>query len=249
MAGSICTCCARDSVTPNESAAALMDRIYRPQRWIYDFTRKHYLLGRDDLIDALTPAPGDRVLEIGCGTARNLIIAARRHPHARFYGVDLSAAMLEAAHRSVTRAGLFNRIRLARADATGFDPDATLGAGAFERVMMSYCLSMIPDWRRALGKAVAVTAPGGALHVVDFGMLEGLPSWCRAMLHAWLAGFHVTPSAELEREMRRLAAETGAELRFERLFGGYAQGAVLRRPARSPAGDSTGRPSPAGRLL
>ena len=31
--------------------AALMDRLYRRQRHFYDVTRKHYLLGRDRLID------------------------------------------------------------------------------------------------------------------------------------------------------------------------------------------------------
>ena len=59
------------------AAAALMDRIYHRQRRYYDFTRKYYLLGRDRLIEGLAPPPGGRVLEIGCGTARNLVAAAR----------------------------------------------------------------------------------------------------------------------------------------------------------------------------
>ena len=58
------------------SEAALMDRIYRRQRHVYDFTRKYYLLGRDELIERLAPPADSRVLEIGCGTARNLIAAA-----------------------------------------------------------------------------------------------------------------------------------------------------------------------------
>ena len=33
------------------AGAALMDRLYRRQRHFYDVTRKHYLLGRDRLID------------------------------------------------------------------------------------------------------------------------------------------------------------------------------------------------------
>ena len=55
------------------AGAALMDRLYRRQRHFYDVTRKHYLLGRDRLIDGLAPPSGGRVLEIGCGTARNLV--------------------------------------------------------------------------------------------------------------------------------------------------------------------------------
>ena len=43
-------------------AAALMDRMYRRQRHIYDLSRKFYLLGRDEAITRLRPAPGDKVL-------------------------------------------------------------------------------------------------------------------------------------------------------------------------------------------
>lgn len=38
-----------------ESHARLMDRMYRYQRYIYDFTRKYYLFGRDTLIRDLNP--------------------------------------------------------------------------------------------------------------------------------------------------------------------------------------------------
>ncbi|MEO0441817.1 MAG: SAM-dependent methyltransferase, partial [Pseudomonadota bacterium] len=62
----------------SERHARLMDRVYRSQSGLYDVTRKYYLLGRDQLIRDLAPPPGGRVLEIGCGTARNLICAARQ---------------------------------------------------------------------------------------------------------------------------------------------------------------------------
>ena len=55
-------------------------RIYRYQRYIYDASRKYYLLGRDRLLDELGPPPGAAVLEIACGTGRNLIKAAQRYP-------------------------------------------------------------------------------------------------------------------------------------------------------------------------
>jgi S-adenosylmethionine-diacylgycerolhomoserine-N-methlytransferase len=54
-----------------------MDEMYRWTRYVYDFTRKYYLLGRDRLLRDMELKPGDRVLEIGCGTARNLIRLAR----------------------------------------------------------------------------------------------------------------------------------------------------------------------------
>ena len=63
--------------------AARMDRIYAGQRHIYDLTRKYYLFGRDRMIDRLDLQPGATVLEVGCGTGRNLIRAARAWPDAR----------------------------------------------------------------------------------------------------------------------------------------------------------------------
>ena len=104
-----------------------MDRIYRRQRHFYDATRKYYLLGRDQLIEALAPPRNGTVLEIGCGTGRNLIRIAERYPSCACYGLDVSSAMLTTAQRSVGKAGLEGRIRLALADATDFDPQALFG--------------------------------------------------------------------------------------------------------------------------
>ena len=78
-----------------EDAAQQMDGIYKYQRYIYDLTRKYFLLGRDRLLDDMKPEPGHVVLEVGCGTGRNLIQAARRYPEAKFYGFDISNEMLE----------------------------------------------------------------------------------------------------------------------------------------------------------
>lgn len=211
-------------------AATEMDAIYRVQRHIYDVSRKYYLLGRDGLLDALDPPPGGSVLEIGCGTGRNLIQAADRYPSARFFGVDVSAAMLETACASVARAGLAHCITLAQGDAARLDTQTLFGMRSFDRVFISYALSMIPPWREALACAFDAVAPGGALHIVDFGEQSRLPSAFRRGLRAWLRRFSVEPRAELEAELRRLADETGADLTFARPFRDYACSAVLRRP-------------------
>lgn len=210
-------------------AARRMDANYRSQRHIYDLTRKYYLLGRDGLIRDLAPPPGGSVLEIGCGTARNLIAAARAWPDARCHGFDISAAMLETARGSIRNAGLEKRIRLTAGDATAFTTQSLFAEPAFDRVFLSYTLSMIPDWRAALDQAARAVALGGRLHIVDFGQQEGLPAWFRAGLFAWLAKFDVSPRAELEAELRALAARNGMSLTFGPLFRGYAWSAVLTR--------------------
>ena len=108
----------------------LMDRVYARQRYIYDATRKYYLLGRDRLIAELKPPAGAHVLEIGCGTGRNLVKIARRYPDTQCYGVDISQEMLMTATASVARAGLGQHITLAQGDATSFDPEALFGIAA-----------------------------------------------------------------------------------------------------------------------
>ena len=201
--------------------AALMDAVYRNQRHIYDATRKYYLLGRDRLIEEIQPAPGDRVLEMGCGTGRNLVKLAQRYPQARLFGLDISTEMLATARAKLERAGLADRVQLAQADATAFDPVATFGEPAFERVFFSYTLSMVPDWPKALDQALAATAPCGALHVVDFGQQTELPGFVRAGLRAWLALFHVDPQAEMAQTFQTVCAAAGRPVTFRRLYRDY----------------------------
>src|ERR1700734_3818451 len=69
-----------DTFSWDAEATDRMNRMYRRQRHIYDGTRRYYLLGRDQLIANLKPEAGANVLEIGCGTGRNLVLAGRLFP-------------------------------------------------------------------------------------------------------------------------------------------------------------------------
>src|ERR1700709_1850335 len=89
-----------DAAWPAE-ATRRMNRMYRWQRHIYDATRRYYLLGRDRLIAGPGPAAGESVLETGCGTGRNLVLAARLCPDARFCGIDVSTEMLTSATTAI----------------------------------------------------------------------------------------------------------------------------------------------------
>jgi S-adenosylmethionine-diacylgycerolhomoserine-N-methlytransferase len=215
-------------------ATRRMNRMYRRQRHIYDGTRRYYLLGRDQMIAGLRPAADASVLEIGCGTGRNLVLAARRYPDARFFGIDVSTEMLTSAISAISRAGLSNHISVKHGDGTAFDSQALFGIPAFDHVMISYSLSMIPDWRHVLESAAGRLKPGGRLHIVDFGNQERLPGIARAVLLRWLKLFDVVPRDDLERVLSGMAEASEADLLFERPFRGYAQYGVLTslpRPA------------------
>ncbi|RJF90904.1 class I SAM-dependent methyltransferase [Sphingomonas cavernae] len=210
-----------------------MDGIYRYQRHIYDLTRKYYLLGRDRLIARLNVPVGGSVLEIGCGTGRNLIAVARAWPHAQCFGLDISPAMLETATATVARAGFAGRLALAQGDATAFVPTALFGRAAFDRVFLSYTLSMIPGWQRAIGAACDALTESGTLHIVDFGQQERLPRTFRILLRAWLSRFDVKPRADLPKVLADVADARGMVLEFTPLWRGYAWEAVLRKPRRA----------------
>jgi S-adenosylmethionine-diacylgycerolhomoserine-N-methlytransferase len=141
-----------------------LERYYRRHARVYDATRWVYLFGRGNLLQLLEqgPAPA-QVLEVGCGTGRNLARLARRFPQAAFTGVDLSAAMLrQAQRRSRGAAARFNWVRAVY--------DRPLRpARPFDLVLFSYSLSMMnPGWDAALQTAAGELAPGGRVAVVDF---------------------------------------------------------------------------------
>jgi S-adenosylmethionine-diacylgycerolhomoserine-N-methlytransferase len=207
-----------------------MNRMYCLQRHIYDATRLYYLLGRDRMIAKLRPANGANVLEIGCGTARNLVHAARLYPNAHFFGIDVSTEMLTSAIAAISRTGLVGRIKVAHGDATAAHPQKLFAVASFDHVIISYSLSMIPGWRHVLKAARDNLKSGGRLHVVDFGNQERLPAIARVLLKRWLSMFDVAPRDDLEAELLAIAETCGADLRFERPFRGYAQYAVLTLP-------------------
>lgn len=205
--------------------AERMDGMYRYQRHIYDLTRKYYLFGRDRMIGRLDVPANGSLLEVGCGTGRNLLLAHRIYPTAYLYGLDISSEMLVSAKANFRGKPVTPNLQVA--DATTFTP-AAFGTDGFDRIMISYALSMIPDWEKAIDAALAALKPGGSLHVVDFGQQERLPGWFRRLLQGWLARFHVTPRANLRETLTAKAAAAGARLDFEAIGGGYAWHAVIR---------------------
>ncbi|MDF0696934.1 methyltransferase domain-containing protein [Rhizobium sp. MC63] len=208
----------------SDEHASLMDGMYRYQRHIYDLTRKYYLLGRDSTIRNLDVPEGGTMLEVGCGTGRNMAFAHRHFPAAKLFGLDISQEMLISARKTFATKSTIPEFRVA--DATAFTP-REFGVSGFDRILISYALSMIPDWERALDASIAALNPGGQLHIVDFGQQEGLPRWFRRMLQSWLAKFHVTPRSDLREVLEALAEEHNARLSFETVGGGYAWRAAI----------------------
>jgi S-adenosylmethionine-diacylgycerolhomoserine-N-methlytransferase len=187
----------------SDAHAALMDKVYRRQRYFYDLTRRYYLFGRDKMIRELALAPGDAVVEVGCGTARNLIRIARLYPGTALFGLDASAEMLRTAAANIAAAGLTSRIQLVQGYAEALTPALFGREASFDRVLFPYSLSMIPDWRQALMAAGEALAEDGRLHAVDFGDLTGMGPVAGGLLRRWLRLFHVEPRVEILQTLER----------------------------------------------
>lgn len=139
-----------------------MERYYRFHSQIYDATRWSFLFGRQAILQYVTNQPR-RILEVGCGTGKNLLDLARHFPQADIVGLDISDSMLQVARRKISP--FKERVwLLQRSYDRPFNSDET-----FDLVLFSYSLTMMnPGWSEAIDSAYQDLAEGGMIAVVDF---------------------------------------------------------------------------------
>ncbi len=187
------------------SAAERLQAFYAPQASRYDDFRARLLHGREDLIDRLMAPEGGVVVELGGGTGSNIDRFGRRIQRLRRYVlVDLCPALLEQAR---LRARRYRNVELVEGDVTRFQP-----AEQADCVFFSYSLTMIDDWRAAIGNAMSMLKPGGSLGVVDFYVSGAKPppgfvrhaAWQRWLWRRWFAHDGVRLSPEHLQSLRDL---------------------------------------------
>jgi SAM-dependent methyltransferase len=116
------------------------------------------------LVEGARVEPGQRVLDVGCGTGTLVILAKQRQPEAQVVGLDPDDRILRRARAKAARRGL--DIEFERGTATKLPyPD-----GSFDRVLTTLVLHHLKtdDKRRACREMLRVLRPGGELHVADF---------------------------------------------------------------------------------
>jgi S-adenosylmethionine-diacylgycerolhomoserine-N-methlytransferase len=146
--------------SPAETA---VEKYYRFHSRIYDATRWSFLFGRTAIMQNFAGASPQNILEVGCGTGRNLVELGRRFPQARLTGVDLSATMLGLARRKIGSFGPRVRLLHQAYAAPLKDPPS------YDLVLFSYALSMFnPGYDTAMAAARRDLVPGGHIAVVDF---------------------------------------------------------------------------------
>jgi S-adenosylmethionine-diacylgycerolhomoserine-N-methlytransferase len=210
-------------------AVARMNDLYRYQRHFYDITRRTFLFGRDALLGRMSLRREDRVLEVGCGTARNLLKLHERRSPLQLYGLDASSEMLETAQRKLARHGLASRIHLAHGLAEDLDAERLFGVSAFDAVFFSYSLSMIPDCTRSIDAALRALKAGGSLYVVDFYDQATLHPALQKPLKAWLGLFGVAHRPELYQHLGALAERGLGTMHIEPFAARYGMWVEFRR--------------------
>lgn len=114
------------------------------------------------MCDVTELAPGQRVLDVACGTGEPAVSAAARvTPTGRVTAVDLSPAMVEAARRRVTRLGL-TQVEVRVMDAEQLD----VLDGSFDAAMCRCGLMFCPEPERAAAELHRAIKPGGRFAVV-----------------------------------------------------------------------------------
>lgn len=133
-----------------------------------------YRVGRLDAIDHLGLRPGDRVLDVGCGTGLNLRpLVAKVGRSGSVVGVDVSESMLRQARRKVRQAG-WDQVQLICCDAAQL---RGVVAGSFDAVVFTYSLSIIAEWESVWLAALQLCRPGGRVAVVDTTYPSGRWRW------------------------------------------------------------------------
>jgi S-adenosylmethionine-diacylgycerolhomoserine-N-methlytransferase len=181
------------------SHAQRLKDFYAPQAERYDAFRARLLHGRGDLIEALEIPSGARVVELGCGTGSNLELIEQSCPLPSLTSValvDLCPPLLALARR---RAARHANVAVIEADATIWRPSRPV-----DRIILSYALTMMPDWRAILSNAHAMLAPGGRLGVVDFYLPEAGSRFGNHFWRGWFAHDGVHLSDEHPRVLQSL---------------------------------------------
>lgn len=205
-----------------------MNRKYRFSRHIFDLSRRFFLLGRDRAIANLRICDVPFVFEIGSGTGRNLRQMARLDPGTKFVGAEISSEMLKTARTNISAAGLEDRITLMHGDALRLPP-LPLPGGKAERILMSYVLSMVPDWKQALDVAIDMLQVGGVLSIVDFGNFGKLPGPAARLCIDCLTRHDAPPCLSLPDELKSRADAGLIGYRHEYRLAGFYQIAIIER--------------------
>jgi ubiquinone/menaquinone biosynthesis C-methylase UbiE len=144
--------------------------------------------------DCLNARPGDRVLEIGCGTGRNFpFLREAVGPTGKVYGVDLSSGMLRRA-RELCERKQWTNVELTQCDAAEY-----ISSEPLDGIIFGLSYNTMPHHLAVLRHAWKQLRPGGRIVIMDgklpggFGGKLALPFGIWLMRHTMLGNPFIKP--------------------------------------------------------
>jgi demethylmenaquinone methyltransferase/2-methoxy-6-polyprenyl-1,4-benzoquinol methylase len=172
-----------------------------------------HLRGR--AVARLNLKPGERVLEIGCGTGRNFpFLREAVGPTGTVYGVDLSSGMLRRARERCQREGWTN-VELTQCDAIEYIPCEPL-----DGIIFGLCYNTMPHHLAVLRHAWKHLRPGGRIVIMDGKLPYGRGGKLALPFGLWLMK-HTLLGNPLIQPWHDLAAIADAFEMEEFLFGSW----------------------------
>jgi ubiquinone/menaquinone biosynthesis C-methylase UbiE len=188
---------------------------------------------RTRLLEIAAISPGQRVLDLGCGSGTLAILASERQPDAAIAGIDADPGMVERARRKAEAAGA--KIELQVGSATALPhPD-----GSFDVVLSSLLFHHLPrDAKEQAAREIArVLAPGGRVAIADWGAPSDPLMRALFLTIQLVDGFETTADSVAGRLPGILRAAGLGEVRerdrLRTLYGSL----VLLEALRAPAGE------------
>lgn len=180
------------------------------ERWdsaLYDDRHSFVWKKGEDLVALLDPKPGERVLDLGCGTGH--LTAKIVESGAAVVGLDSSPSMVAQARQN------FPKLKFQLADARGFEFDQP-----FDAVFSNAVLHWVPEAEEVVRRVAAVLRPGGRF-VLEFGAKGNTSRICDAvesvLREAGYAGRHRWYYPSLA-EYAALLEKHGFEIESARTF-------------------------------
>jgi len=164
---------------PNAEQMRYWNEVAGP-RWVQFQERlDHELAAADLALERAAPAPGEAVLDVGCGCGTSSLAIARRvGPRGRVLGIDISRPMLARARARAAAEGAA-QLELLEADAQ----TAALEPAAFDLLFSRFGVMFFADPAAAFANLRRALRPGARLLFVCWQRLADNP-WVLAPLEA-----------------------------------------------------------------
>lgn len=136
-------------------------RFYDAASWLMSFGRGSKM--NRDIVEAAGIQPGERVLDVGCGTGAQTLPAAANAGPGNVVGIDASPEMIEVARQKAAKQGLDVDLRVAPIE------DLPFGEDEFDVVLSGFMLHHLPNdvQHKGFNEVRRVLKPGGRFLAVD----------------------------------------------------------------------------------